>query len=85
MLVSGSVCKLHTVSLQIPLKENFPKLLGELLFGTYHARLDFLIELQNTGVSVTLLKSDCIADAHSNFKNSRSIQRKHLRWSPFSL
>ena len=38
--------------------------------------LDFLTELQNTEVPVTLLKSDCTTDALT--ANSRSVQRKAL-------
>ena len=45
------------------LKGGFSKFLEELLFGTCHARANFSTELQNAGVSVTLLKSDFTTDA----------------------
>ena len=36
-----------------PVKRGLPKVLEELLIGTYHARIDFSTELKNAGVSVT--------------------------------
>ena len=44
------------------LKGDFSKFLEGLLFGTSHAPVDFSTELQNSEVSVTLLKSDSTAD-----------------------
>ena len=46
-----------------PVKRGLPKVLEELLIGTYHARIDFSTELKNADVSVTLLKNDSTRDA----------------------
>ena len=56
-------CKLYTVSLKILLKGDFSKFLEELLFGTYDAPVRFLDRVENTEVSVTLLKDDGTSDA----------------------
>ena len=79
-------CRFYTVSLQILLKEDFSKFLEELLFGTYHARVRFLDRVgKHKSFCYFTIKWLHHGRSHSNFENSRSIQRKHLRWNQFSL
>ena len=49
--------------------------------------MHFLKELQNTEVSVTLLRSDSSTDALTAIFIilGTNKQKKHLRWSQFSL
>ena len=54
---------MHTVSLQLLIKGDFSKFLEELLFGTYRARLDFSVELQNAEVFDTLPKGYSTTEA----------------------
>ena len=79
-------CKFYTISLQILLKGDFSKFLEELLFGTYHARVRFLDRVaKHRSFRYFTKKWLNHRRSYSNFENSRSIQRKHLRWSQFSL